>query len=202
MSTLYLLDMTTGKLQTELSPQQPNYPGIAQGQRQTSWLSLSSSSSSRDKAIDIPEVHPLPGTHYLIYIPLKWASNRSVYLLGTLRGSGTPPHQLALLRDISKDGTHQQNNLQPISAAAEYNECAMTPDNRFSRCLFLAHVFLRTFPQRTCAWRSISTCEALGTLSVSPALSCAKTQRPVLRNQEHFLYLFLPWEQTGHRKKT
>jgi eukaryotic-like serine/threonine-protein kinase len=134
MSTLYLLDMTTGKLQTELSPQQPNYPGIAQGQRQTSWLSLSSSSSSRDKAIDNPEVHPLPGTHYLIYIPLKWASNRSVYLLGTLRGSGTPPHQLALLRDISKDGTHQQNNLQPISAAAEYNECAMTPDNRQLVC--------------------------------------------------------------------
>jgi hypothetical protein len=112
MSTLYLLDMTTGKLQTELSPQQPNYPGIAQGQQQTSWLS--SSSSSRGKAIDSPEIHPLPGTHYLIYTPLKWANNKSVYLLGSLRGAGGLPHQLALLQDISKDVTYQQEIFSPF----------------------------------------------------------------------------------------
>ena len=32
LSTLYLLDVATGKLRTVLSPLQPNYPGIAQGQ--------------------------------------------------------------------------------------------------------------------------------------------------------------------------
>ncbi len=138
ISMLYLLDMTTGKLRTELSPLQPNYPGSTQGQLHTSWMSSLSSSSSQDKTtghLKTQQFNPLPSKHYLIYVPMKWANN-GVYLLGTVRGSGALPHQLALLRDIRKDVAQQRSNLQAITAT-EDNGCQdydVTADNQQLIC--------------------------------------------------------------------
>ena len=90
---------------------------------------------------------PWPSKHYLIYIPMKWANN-SVYLLGTVRGSGGVPHQLALLRDINKDVSQQASNLQIITAASQDNDCQdydVTPDNQQSVCS--AYTLLGQSPQ-------------------------------------------------------
>lgn len=127
ISILYLLDMTTGKLHTELSPLQPNYPGII-GQLQNNNLNH----------LEAQQFNPIPSRHYLIYIPMKWANN-SLYLLGTVRASPAPPPQLALLRDISKDATQQQSNLQSISniTAPDGNACFdynVMPDNQQILC--------------------------------------------------------------------
>lgn len=103
MSILYLLDMTTGQLHTELSPLQPHYPGII-GQVQ----------NTNPNHLEARQFNPIPSTHYWIYIPMKWANN-SLYLRGTVRADGPPVQQLALLRDISKDVTQQQSNVQLIS---------------------------------------------------------------------------------------
>jgi len=146
ISTLYLLDMTTGKLRTELSPLQPNYPEITQGLRQTTLMSEHAPTSSYDKTTGNLKTHPftpLPSKHYLIYVPMKWVSNNSVYLFGMLRASGAPLHQLALLRDISKDVTQQQSNLQLISPAGEDFGCRdddVTPDNSQGVCTAYAFV--------------------------------------------------------------
>jgi hypothetical protein len=138
ISMLYLLDMTTGKLRTELSPFQPNYPGSAQGQLQTTLMSARTPSIARDKTTGKLTIHPfnpLPSQHYLIYVPMKWANN-GVYLLGTIRGSGALPHQLALLRDMRKDVAQQRSNLQSITAT-EDNGCQdydVTADNQQLIC--------------------------------------------------------------------
>jgi len=140
LSILYLLDVATGKLRTELSPLQPNYPGIAQGPLQATLMSERAPSPVHDKTTGTRTIHPfnpLPSKHYLIYVPMKWATNTSVYVYGTVRASGVPLHQLALLRDISKDVTQQNSNLQIITTAGQttagqYFTCQdddVTPDN-------------------------------------------------------------------------
>lgn len=135
LSTLYLLDVATGKLRTELSPLQPNYPGIAQGQLQTTLMSERAPSTVHDKTTGKLTLHPfnpIPSKHYLIYVPMKWANNTSVYVFGTVRASGAPLHQLALLRDIRKDVTQQGSNLQLIATAGQDFACQdddVTPDN-------------------------------------------------------------------------
>jgi hypothetical protein len=67
-----------------------------------------------------------------LYVPMKWANNTSVYVYGTVRASGAPLHQLALLRDIRKDVTQQGSNLQLIATAGQDFACQdddVTPDN-------------------------------------------------------------------------
>ena len=122
MSILYLLDLTTGKLHTELSPLQPGFPGII-GQLQNNNLNH----------LETQQFNPTPSTHYLIYIPMRWANN-GVYLLGTMHASPAPLPRLALLRDIRKDVTQQQSNVQtfPTTTAPDGNPCFdydVTPDN-------------------------------------------------------------------------
>ena len=114
LSTLYLLDVATGKLRTELSPLQPNYPGIAQEQQPLALLSERVPSTLHDETtgkLRIQPFNPLPSQHYLIYVPMKWANNSSVYVFGTVRASGAPIHQLALLRDVRQgcDTTREQS---------------------------------------------------------------------------------------------
>lgn len=139
-SILYLLDMRTGKLQTELATLQPNYPVFGQGLAQTSSMPLLTSSFSQHKASDsLPArpFNPLPSKHYPIYIPMKWATNSSIYLLGRLIATPSPPPQLVLLRDISKDVTQQGSNLQPIVVTPETNNCQdvdVTPDSQQVVC--------------------------------------------------------------------
>ena len=169
LSTLYLLDVATGKLRTELSPLQPNYPGVtgvAEGQRQTTLMSGRAPSSAHHQTTGRLILHPfnpVPGKHYLIYVPMKWANNTSVYVFGTAGGSGgvaigglpilwdphvyvcgtiggscgAPIHELALLRDTRKDVTQQGNNLQPIATAGQDFACLdedITPDNAQLAC--------------------------------------------------------------------
>jgi hypothetical protein len=88
ISILYFLDMTTGKLQTELSPLQANYPESAFEQPQNTGVSLLSSFSSQNTTsarLEANQFNPGPSKHYLFYIPMQWANN-SVYLLGTVGG--------------------------------------------------------------------------------------------------------------------
>jgi hypothetical protein len=139
ISTLYLLNLTTGQLHTELSPLQPGYPDLAQAQSQTTTLSMLSSLSFSDKTTDNRKTSsftPWSSKHYLIYIPMKWYNN-SVYLIGTVRATGAIPHQLALLRDINEDVTEQASNLQLITAPFADNGCQdydVTPDNQQLVC--------------------------------------------------------------------
>ncbi len=135
VSTLYLLDVATGKLRTELSPLQPNYPGIAQGQPQTTLMSERVPSPAHGRTTGKLTIHlfnPLPSKHSLIYVPMKWATNTSLYLFGTVRASGAPLHQLALLDDIRKDVTQQGSNLRLIATTGQDFACQdddITPDN-------------------------------------------------------------------------
>ncbi|HLX41126.1 MAG TPA: hypothetical protein VKR42_11380 [Ktedonobacteraceae bacterium] len=126
ISILYLLNMTTGQLHTELSPLQPNYPGII-GQVQ----------NTSPNHLEAQQFNPISSRHYWIYIPMKWAST-SLYLRGTIRASGAPVQEFALLRDISKDVTQQQSNVQLISMnAPDGNTCFdqdVMPDNRQVLC--------------------------------------------------------------------
>lgn len=132
ISILYLLDMTTGQLHTELSPLQPNYPGII-GQVQ----------NTNPNHLEAQPFNPISSRHYWIYIPMKWANN-SLYLRGTIRASGAPVQEFALLRDISKDATQQQSNVQLISMnAPDGNACFdqdVMPDNQ--RVLCSAYAFM------------------------------------------------------------
>ena len=82
--------------------------------------------------LTIQPFNPLPSKHYLIYVPMKWANNTSVYVFGTVRASGAPIHQLALLRDMRKDVTQQGSNLQLIATGGKDFACQdddVTPDN-------------------------------------------------------------------------
>ena len=140
-SSLYLLDMKTGKLQTELSTLQPGYPVFGQYAAQTSSLSLLTSPFSRNKESDdgvqAQPFYPLSSKHYPFYVPMKWATNSSVYLLGKLVASPSPPPQLVLLRDIAKDVSQQGSNLQPMVVTPGANNCQdvdVTPDNRQVVC--------------------------------------------------------------------
>ena len=132
ISILYRLDMTTGKLHTELSPLQPNYPGII-GQVQ----------NTSPNHLEAQQFNPIPSRHYWIYIPMKWANN-SLYLRGAIRASGAPVQEFALLRDISKDATQQQSNVQLISMnAPDGNACLyqdVMSDNQ--RVLCSAYAFM------------------------------------------------------------
>ncbi|MHB8597469.1 MAG: TolB-like translocation protein [Ktedonobacteraceae bacterium] len=140
ISILYLLDLTTGKLRTEVSLLQPNFPGAITS-LQTSHLSHTASPSLQNRAdhnLETQRFEPIPSTHDLIYIPMKWANN-SIYLLGTMHASPAPLPQLALLRNISKDVSQQQSNVQTFSTttAPDGNSCFdydVTPDNRQMLC--------------------------------------------------------------------
>ncbi len=139
ISTLYLLNLTTGQLHTELSPLQPGYPDLAQAQLQIPAVSILSSSSFSSRTTSNRKTSsftPWPSKHYLIYIPMKW-SNNSIYLIGTVKATGALPHQLALLKDINKDVTQQATNLQAITAPFSDNGCQdydVTPDNQQLVC--------------------------------------------------------------------
>ncbi len=140
-SSVYLLNMRTGKLQTEMSSLQPGYPVFGQYAAQSSSLSLLSSPfSHRNEASDgLPAQpsSPLGSKHYPIYVPMKWATNSSVYLLGGVIATPSPPPQLVLLRDIAKDVTQQGSNVQPMVVTPETNNCQdvdVTPDNRQVVC--------------------------------------------------------------------
>jgi hypothetical protein len=140
-SSVYLLDMRTGKLQTEVSSLQPGYPVFGQYAAQSSSLSLLSSPfSHRNEASDsLPArpSYPLGSKHYPIYVPMKWATNSSVYLLGKLVATPSPPPQLVLLRDITKDVSQQGSNVQPVVVTPETNNCQdvdVTSDNRQVVC--------------------------------------------------------------------
>ncbi|GAC1350300.1 MAG: hypothetical protein NVSMB27_31480 [Ktedonobacteraceae bacterium] len=139
ISILYFLDMTTGKLQTELSPLHANYPGSVFEQPQTTGVSLLSSFSSQNTTsagLESNQFNPGPSKHYLFYIPMQWANN-SVYLLGTVGGSSGAPHRLALLRDIRKDVTQQQSNLLSITGVSQENDCQdyhVMPDHQQFVC--------------------------------------------------------------------
>jgi len=78
---------------------------------------LSSVNRSTTDSHTFQLLNPLPSKHFLIYIPMEWATNSSRYLYGTVRASGAPVHQLALLLDTRKDVTRQGSNLQasPLS---------------------------------------------------------------------------------------
>jgi hypothetical protein len=140
-SILYLLDMRTGKLQTELSSLQPNYPVFGQYLAHASSLSLLSSPFSRSNEVSggfrAQPFYPLPSKHYPMYVPMKWATNSSVYLLGKLVATPSPPPQLVLLRDITKDVRQQGSNLQPVVVTPGANNCQdvdVTADNRQIVC--------------------------------------------------------------------
>jgi hypothetical protein len=135
ISILSLLDVKTGKLRTLLSPLQPNYPDSAQATIQTTFMSEHTPSSVNRSTTDshtLQLLNPLPSKHFLIYIPMKWATNSSLYLYGTVRASGAPVHQLALLLDTRKDVTQQGSNLQAIATSGQNFACQdanVTPDN-------------------------------------------------------------------------
>ncbi len=139
-SSVYLLDMRTGKLQTELSTLQPNYPVFGQYASQGSSQLLSSPFSRNTKAgdgVQAQPFNPLGSKHYPIYVPMKWATNSSVYLLGKLIATPSPPPQLVLLRDITKDVSQQGSNVQLVMVTPETNNCQdvdVTTDNRHIMC--------------------------------------------------------------------
>lgn len=136
ISILYLINLMTGQLHTLLSPLQPGYPEIAQGQAQTSPLSsFSSSHDQKTSDFEVQQLHPLAGKHFLIYTPMKWMNNSSVFLRGTMPpGAPAPPPQLYLLRDTNKDVTQQQSDLQLIANSAECQDYDVTPDNQQVVC--------------------------------------------------------------------
>ncbi|HEY6539285.1 MAG TPA: hypothetical protein VIZ18_00030 [Ktedonobacteraceae bacterium] len=140
-SMLYLLDMRTGKLQTELSTLQPNYPLFGQyASSGSSLLSLASPFSrntNASKSIQAQPFNPLGSKQYPMYVPMKWATNSSVYLLGKLVAFPSPPPQLVLLRDITKDVSQQGSNVQPVEVTPNTNNCQdvdVTTDNRHIVC--------------------------------------------------------------------
>lgn len=139
-SMLYLLDMRTGKLQTELSTLQPNYPVFGQYAAQGSLQVLSTHFSHNAKAGDSMQAqpfNPLGSKQFPMYVPMKWATNSSVYLLGNVVATPSPPSQLVLLRDITKDVSQQGSNVQPVMVTPEANNCRdvdVTADNRHIVC--------------------------------------------------------------------
>jgi dipeptidyl aminopeptidase/acylaminoacyl peptidase len=140
-SMLYLLDMRTGKLQVELSTLQPNYPLFGQyASSGSSLLSLASPLSRNTNASDSIQAqpfNPLGSKQYPMYVPMKWATNGSVYLLGKLVASPSPPPQLVLLRDITKDVSQQGSSVQPVVVTPETNNCQaidVTAGNRQIVC--------------------------------------------------------------------
>jgi eukaryotic-like serine/threonine-protein kinase len=140
ISMLYLLDVATGELRTVLSPLQPNFPDFTQATIQTTFLSEHALASVNRSTIGnhtIQLLNPLASKQYLIYIPMKWATNTSLYVYGTVGGSGAVVHQLALLLDTRKDVTQQGSNLQSIATTGQNFDCQdedVTPDNRQLVC--------------------------------------------------------------------
>jgi hypothetical protein len=123
--TLYALDMTTGKLHVMLSSSQPGYPGTpAQAASTSSFHAYSDHLQQNERTSG--QFMPLPGpTPITIYLPIKWASNSSVYLLGRPiePGSGVQPHDLYQLLDISKDVSQQSSNLKLLTQQLHQNAC-------------------------------------------------------------------------------
>lgn len=139
-SMLYLLDMRTGKLQTELSTLKPNYPVFGQYASQASSLVLLSPFLHNAKVSKVTEgqqFNSLGSKQFPMYVPMKWATNSSVYLLGGVVATPSPSPQLLLLRDITKDVSQQGSNVQPVMATPEANNCQdvdVTSDNRHIIC--------------------------------------------------------------------
>ncbi|GHO87987.1 hypothetical protein [Dictyobacter formicarum] len=140
--TLNLLDMTTGKIQTILSSLQPGYPGASAQQQAPNRLSVRANNQQqplgemRYASLFMPQGGPAPIT---AYIPLKWASNSSLYLLGVpvVVGSGSLPHQLYQLLDIKKPVDQQSTNLKSLTALLKQDGCQsydITPDHRQLIC--------------------------------------------------------------------
>jgi hypothetical protein len=118
-SRTYLLDTRTGKLQLELSSQQPGYPFRLDDQ--------------------------------VAFEPVKWASANSLYLLATLSidfaavGVPAAATDLYLLRDRSKDVSHQQSNLQFLANSNKEERRTVfdvTPDNQ--QLVYSANTFGKT----------------------------------------------------------
>ncbi|GLV58639.1 hypothetical protein KDH_54690 [Dictyobacter sp. S3.2.2.5] len=138
---LNLLDMKTGKVQTILSSLQPGYPGMAPSQQ-------ASVKPSAPVSYQLPQGRmryanlsmPQPGLPPITaYIPLKWASDSSVYMLGmpVIPGSGSLPHQLYQLLDVKKPVTQQSTNVKSITAPLKQDGCQnydITPDHRKLIC--------------------------------------------------------------------
>ncbi len=140
-SMLYLLDMRTGKLQLELSTSQPNYPVFGQYATQGSPQSVLTSPFPRNtksgEGMQALPYNPLGSKQFPMYVPMKWATNSSVYLLGELVASPSPPPQLVLLRDITKDVSQQGSNVQPVVVTPNANNCQdidVTADNQHIVC--------------------------------------------------------------------
>ena len=139
--SVYLLDMRTGKLQTEVSSSEPNYPVFgqyaAQGASRSLLSSLFSHSLQASDSAQAQPSYPLGSKHYPLFFPMKWATNSSVYLLGKLIATPNPPPQLVLLRDITKDVSQQGSNVQPLVVTPEMNNCQdidVTAGNRQIVC--------------------------------------------------------------------
>ncbi|WP_151759253.1 hypothetical protein [Dictyobacter vulcani] len=83
--TLNILDMTTGKVRTVLSSLQPGYPGAPAPQQAVGGTPAQA--SSQQPAVEpryASQFMPQPGLPPMkMYIPLKWISNSSLYLMGT-----------------------------------------------------------------------------------------------------------------------
>ncbi|GCE05380.1 hypothetical protein [Dictyobacter aurantiacus] len=138
---LKLLDMKTGKVQTILSSLQPGYPGMASSQQASVKSSAPVSyhllqGGMRYASLSMPHPGQPPVTEY---IPLKWASNSSVYMLGmpVIPGSGAVPHQLYQLLDIKKPVTQQSTDVKSITAPLKQDGCQsydITPDHQKLIC--------------------------------------------------------------------
>jgi hypothetical protein len=132
--TLSLLDLATGQIHTEISLTEPGYPESATLLSNSARPPLLTKSSSHGRTIP---VNPLPSQHHQIFVPFKWKDNTSLYITGGLRGSPTPPGQLYLLKDISRNATQQQSNVQLIPITSDANNCSdfdVTPDNQRIVC--------------------------------------------------------------------
>lgn len=110
IKSVFVLDLTTGTVQTVLSTLQSGYPTLTQAltgmhskqKLQTTLLS---------ERIPLPGTPPPPS-----YIPLRWVNNNSVYLEGVITGKSGPLNpQWFLLHDIHLDASHQSTNVQSIT---------------------------------------------------------------------------------------
>ena len=128
VTTLKVLDTTTGQISIELSSQQPGYPNELTLQRSVnSPVYQATRQESPTQAIKysvrlMPQPGPRPNN---AYIPIRWASKSSIYLLQipTIAGSGSLPHQIYQLLDINKHVDQQSSNVKSIAASLQQNGC-------------------------------------------------------------------------------